>query len=74
MKTCPICNSIAFDDAKTCFGCLHPFGEGEVEPALENENRADGEPARFVVSFVPTTKAGRTVWSCSVEQTSCGAS
>ena len=25
MKQCPICNSMAFDDATTCFGCLHPF-------------------------------------------------
>ena len=68
MKTCPVCNSLAFDDAKTCFGCLHPFDdEGAVNHARENKNRAGANPTRFVVSFVSAVEDGRTVWSCSVE-------
>lgn len=27
MKTCPVCGARAFDDAETCFGCLHRFGD-----------------------------------------------
>ena len=36
MKTCPICHAVAFDDASTCFGCMHRFeqegsaGEGDA--------------------------------------------
>lgn len=26
MKICPVCKALAFDDATTCFGCMHPFG------------------------------------------------
>ena len=29
MKTCPICGARAFDDAETCFGCLHRFVDEE---------------------------------------------
>ena len=25
MKTCPVCHAVAFDDATTCFGCMHRF-------------------------------------------------
>ena len=37
MKQCPICQSIAFDDADVCYGCLHRFEEGEgvmAEPVM----------------------------------------
>ena len=30
MKICPVCGARAFDDAKTCFGCLHPFTDGQM--------------------------------------------
>ena len=30
MKTCPVCAAIAFDDQKTCYGCLHSVEEEEV--------------------------------------------
>lgn len=32
MKACPVCGAKAFDDARTCFGCLHPFAE---EPIID---------------------------------------
>ena len=34
MKTCPICGAKAFDDASTCYGCLHSFDfeESSSEP------------------------------------------
>lgn len=68
MKTCPVCNSLAFDDAKTCFGCLHPFGDDDVaEVVQENKNRAGENLTRFVVSFTPVVEDGQTAWSCSVE-------
>ena len=68
MKACPVCNSLAFDDAKTCFGCLHPFGDEDVaEVVQENKNRAGENLTRFVVSFTPMVEDGQTVWNCSVE-------
>ena len=68
MKTCPVCNSLAFDDAKTCFGCLHPFEDDDAtEIEQENKNRAGENLTRFVVSFTPVVEDGQTAWSCSVE-------
>ena len=70
MKACPVCNSLAFDDAKICFGCLHPFGdESAAEAELESKNRAGENLTRFVVSFIPVVEDGHTAWSCSVEPT-----
>ena len=37
MKQCPVCQSLAFDDAKTCFGCMHDYSSdnaGFVERSL----------------------------------------
>lgn len=34
MKTCPVCGARAFDDAETCFGCLHRFGDNVDEAYL----------------------------------------
>lgn len=34
MKTCPVCGARAFDDAETCFGCLHRFGDSTDEAYL----------------------------------------
>ena len=41
MKKCPICNSLAFDDAAMCFGCLHPFGGNGAPPSPSSD---DPEP------------------------------
>lgn len=40
MKTCPICNAIAFDDATTCYGCLYRFPENTLPKA----NAASSDP------------------------------
>ena len=29
MKTCPVCQAKAFDDAAICYGCLYRYGEGD---------------------------------------------
>lgn len=29
MKQCPVCKEMSFDDAETCFGCLHRFSDEE---------------------------------------------
>lgn len=31
MKVCPTCQAVAFDDASTCYGCLHRFDGGVAE-------------------------------------------
>ena len=66
MKTCPICKCLAFDDARICFGCMHPFESDRDDNPQERTNRAGDVPSRFVVSFVPSVEGGRTVWSCEV--------
>lgn len=32
MKQCPICQGTSFDDAQTCFGCLHRFEQEQETP------------------------------------------
>ena len=50
MKSCPICGSVTFDDATTCFGCLHRYGEGdEGEMASGSEPAPVPVPGEFVV-------------------------
>ena len=66
MKTCPICHAVAFDDAETCYGCLHRFAEDEV-PYRATEGNESTLPA-FSIRFTPEAgKSGGVVWNCAVE-------
>ena len=57
MKTCPVCNAIAFDDQATCYGCLYSFEKDE--------------PPTFLLSFVPHPQpSGSFSWTCTVEPVS----
>lgn len=58
MKTCPVCGAHAFDDAETCFGCLHRFEEWINEAArLEGEPSSSSSPVPHACSStVKTTK------------------
>lgn len=39
MKTCPYCQSTAFEDMDVCYGCLHPFKQPiDRLPSVENES------------------------------------
>lgn len=42
MKTCPVCEAKAFDDAEVCYGCLHRFSEDEarLEPIVSADTCA----------------------------------
>lgn len=44
MKTCPVCNAKAFDDAKICFECLHAFDERDDNPC--RDSNAGGQSAQ----------------------------
>lgn len=71
MKTCPICNAVAFDDQTTCFGCLHDFAKDEL-PGEEAFSRADPQvapaSASFLLSIVPQQgEGGGLSWACTVE-------
>lgn len=44
MKTCPICNAKAFDDAAVCYGCLHRF-EKDGESDDRRQQPREGESA-----------------------------
>lgn len=71
MKTCPVCNAIAFDDQKTCYGCLHDFEKSSL--VGETEETPDPAPslseaATFLLSFAPHPEAsGSFSWRCTVE-------
>lgn len=80
MKTCPICGAIAFDDAETCFGCLHAFAATEGEADQQARAQVAGAPfgrhgrtlgpdsVSFVLSLVPTSQPGGGFsWACTVE-------
>lgn len=71
MKQCPICHSLAFDDAATCFGCLHEFGPDEqtqpiAKPRKEEPLPFEAPPA-FVIQIKPEReRSGHTTWTCEV--------
>lgn len=50
MKQCPICQSWAFDDSETCYGCLHRF-TGEEQSAMPAPSQP-GSPG-FVITIRP---------------------
>lgn len=61
MKTCPVCQAVAFDDAETCFGCMHRFEEDDAVPKINT-------PPVFSIRFTPELgKAGSVKWNCAVE-------
>ena len=61
MKTCPVCQSVAFDDAELCYGCMHRFGEVEITPE-------SNMPPVFSIRFTPELeKTGGMKWNCAVE-------
>ena len=70
MKTCPICRSVAFDDAVTCFGCLHRFSEedeGTASRVAVPGVVTDGPPS-FLIRIKPEReRSGLTSWTCSVD-------
>ena len=74
VKQCPICQAVAFDDAKTCFGCLHDFTANDApavkskpEPDLNPEPAPEAPPA-FVIQIKPEReRSGLTSWTCTVD-------
>lgn len=65
MKQCPICQSLAFDDATTCFGCLHEFTEADQAPVPGPPTSA---APSFTITLTPTHHAaGHITWSCAVD-------
>lgn len=54
MKTCPVCKSGAFDDAKVCYGCLHQFTEEDSRTDEQVRERAVAPAHEKKIS--PSTK------------------
>ena len=76
MKQCPICQSLAFDDAKTCFGCLHEFADKEPLGALDAPDSPDAPPIvidgdappAFLIQIRPERAcSGLISWTCTVD-------
>ena len=75
-KACPVCGAVAFEDASTCFGCMHSFEGGEVDAAgmpvekkeaLHASKCVQGAP-EFLITFTPVVDAsGALTWRCAVE-------
>ena len=73
MKQCPICKSLAFDDATTCYGCLHEFSEEDAfAPGPLPESAAqpayDDGPPSFLIRIRPQREgSGLVSWTCTVD-------
>ena len=82
MKTCPICNSVAFDDAAICFGCMYHYDKQESEVPSEGAEAAKhvmlpggalharhgSVPPAFLIKMIPVFESsGAIAWSCSVD-------
>ena len=74
MKQCPICHARTFDDAVTCYGCLHEFTEADNAAATGPEGHSapaivlDGAPPAFVIQIRPEReRSGLTSWTCTVD-------
>ena len=75
MKTCPVCGARAFDDALTCYGCLHTFEDEPASSFQENTCPAQGGAVEsttaqpeFLIRFTPLLEnSGAVSWNCSVE-------
>lgn len=72
MKRCPICQSLAFDDAITCYGCLHEFGSDEqpqpVDAAAGEVDALPDAPPAFLIRIKPERgRSGQTEWTCRVD-------
>ena len=71
MKTCPICHSGAFDDARICYGCLYRFTDEEptgVAAHAHAGSAASGNPPALLISVqaVPGGE-GAVEWRCDVD-------
>lgn len=49
MKTCPVCKTQLFDDAGTCFGCMHRFPK---------------EPQAMTLGKLPEVPSCEVAWHC----------
>lgn len=74
MKQCPICQAIAFDDAATCFGCLHEFNLDVEQEAAgctevpETESHTEVGPPSFLIRIRPEREgSGQVSWTCTVD-------
>ena len=73
MKQCPICQSKAFDDATTCYGCLHEFTDDDFVPAAASAlgqaaATANDDSPSFVIKIKPEReRSGLTSWTCTVD-------
>ena len=75
MKTCPICKSIAFDDARTCYGCLYDFAKSKKNGQHHDETVCAASTVASSVSFVITlTPEGHdrdsVSWKCEIDAVS----
>ena len=72
MKQCPICQSVAFDDAATCYGCLHEFdlvdGDHPAAEGFGHTTMPVEVPPAFVIKIKPERNgSGQVSWTCTVD-------
>lgn len=78
MKTCPVCQAKAFDDALVCYGCLHRYDDLDPTPGVD-DNGAETvvpmaidahvpQPPQFSIKMTPLQDAaGAITWNCAVD-------
>ena len=71
MKTCPICHSGAFDDARICYGCLHRFTDEEPAVSVERPpvgpTAPGGGPALLISVQAVSGGDGAVEWRCDAD-------
>ena len=68
MKVCPVCGARAFDDAKTCFGCLHSFSDEPIAQMGKHTVRRLELPTLVISVDAVREEGGGLEWRCTVDQ------
>lgn len=57
MKTCPVCQAKAFDDAEVCYGCLHRFESEREQSSLSAVQSMHPSTSTVSEPMCPTASA-----------------
>jgi len=70
MKTCPVCQSTAFEDAIICFGCLSRFENHPVTSGISNAISADIQASAPAMEAIPDASTKIITASASLSDAS----
>ncbi|MBQ9067746.1 MAG: hypothetical protein IJ131_01615 [Eggerthellaceae bacterium] len=68
MKKCPICGGMSFDDAQTCFGCMHRFDAQDDSEERGEEHALAEPPERFEIPLVDPMPGRHAAPACDSQR------